>query len=94
MVVKENPDRKKEKKIVSKLFERPLFEQMSLFFDQIFSAYQCGFRKDINPEHCLIAMLEKWNLSKGKGDSFGAFLTDLFDCLSHEFLIAKVQSWS
>ena len=24
---------------VSKLFERPLFEQMSLFFDQIFSIY-------------------------------------------------------
>ena len=38
---------------VSKLFEKPLFEQMPLFSDQIFSMYQCGFRKGINPQHCL-----------------------------------------
>ena len=60
---------------------------MSLLFDQIFSVCQCGFRKGINPQHCLIAMLKKWNLSKDKGDSFGALLTDLlkaYDYLSHE----------
>ena len=38
---------------VSTLFERPLFEQMSLFFDQIFWVYQCGFRKGINPHIAL-----------------------------------------
>ena len=81
---------------VSKLFERPLFGQMPLFFNQIFSMYQCGFRKDVNPQHCVIAMLEKWRLSKGKGDSFGALLTDLskiFDFLSHELLIAKLAAY-
>ena len=81
---------------VSKLFERPLFEQMSLFFDQMFSVYQCSFRKGIDPQHCLIAMLEKWNLTKDKGDSFGALLTDIsktFDCLSHELLIAKLAAY-
>ena len=81
---------------VSKLFERPLFGQMPLFFDQVFSMYQCGFRKDVNPQHCVIAMLEKWRLSKGKGDSFGALLTDLskiFDFLLHELLIAKLAAY-
>ena len=66
---------------------------MSLFFDEIFSVHQCGFRKGLNSQHRLIAMLEKWNLSKDKGDSFGALLTDLskaFDCLLHELLIAKL----
>ena len=69
---------------------------MSLFFDQIFSMYQCGFRKGINPQHCLIAMLEKWNLSKDKDESFGTLLTDLskaFDCLSHDLLIAKLAAY-
>ena len=58
--------------------------------------YQCGFRKGINPQHCLIAMLEKWNLSKDKGDSFRALLTDLskaFDCLSHELLTVKLAAY-
>ena len=69
---------------------------MPLFFDQIFSMCQCGFRKDVNPQHCVTAMLEKWRLSKGKGDSFGALLTDLskiFDFLSHELLIAKLAAY-
>ena len=83
---------------VSKLFERPLFQQITLFFDQIFSVYHCGFRKGINPQHCLIAILEKWNLSKDKGTlvPFAALLLDLskaFDCLLHELLIAKLAAY-
>ena len=81
---------------VSKLFERALFEQMHLFFDKIFSMYQCGFRKGINLQHCLIAILEKWNLSKDKGNFFRALVTNLstaFDFLLHELLIAKLAAY-
>ena len=41
-------------------------------------------------------MLEKWSLSKDKDDSFGALITALsnaFDCLSHELLIAKLAAY-
>ena len=41
-------------------------------------------------------MLEKWNLSKDKDSFFGALLTDLskvFDCFSHEFLIAELAAY-
>ena len=57
---------------------------------------QCGFRKGSNLQHCLIAVLEKWNLNKDKGESFGALLTSLsktFDCLSHELLIVKLAAY-
>ena len=28
--------------------------------NQIFSKYQCGFRKGFNAQHCLMVMIEKW----------------------------------
>ena len=81
---------------ISKLFERPLFDQISSFFDEILSDYQCGFRKGFNPQHCLIAMIEKWRSCNDFGKSFGALLTNLskaFDCLSHELIIAKLAAY-
>ena len=59
--------------------------------------YQYGYGKAVKLQHCLIAMLEKWRLSKDKNDSYGTLLTDLskvFDCLSHELLIAKLAEYS
>ena len=41
-------------------------------------------------------LLEKWRNSVDKGKSFGALLTDLskaFDCLDHELLTAKLNSY-
>ena len=45
--------------ILSKLFERGMFKQMSGFFDYIFSKYQYGFRKGFSTQQCLLALLEK-----------------------------------
>ena len=56
--------------------------------------YQCGFRKGFSAQHCLLAMLEKWNNAVGKGQVFGALLTDLskaFDSLPHELITAKLN---
>ena len=81
---------------VSKIFERPLFNQMSEYFENILSIYQCGFRKGYSTQICLVSLLEKWRKSVDKGKSFGALLTDLskaFDCLSHELLVAKLHAY-
>ena len=45
---------------LSKVFERIMFAQISAFFDNIFSKYQCGFRKGYSTQHCLLTILEKW----------------------------------
>ena len=73
-----------------------MFEKMSQFFDNIFSKSQCGFRKCLSTQQCLLAMLEKWKRSIDNSKMFGALLTDLlkaFDCLDHELLIAKLNAY-
>ena len=81
---------------LSKIFEKCMFEQMSQFFENIFSKYQCGFRKGFSTQQCLLAMLEKWKRSVDNSKMFDALLTHLskaFDCLDHELLIAKLNAY-
>ena len=71
-------------------------EQMSQFFENIYSKYQCGFWKGFSTQQCLLAMLEQWKRSVDNSEMFGALLTDLsvaFGCLDHEWLIAKLNSY-
>ena len=73
-----------------------MFEQMSQFFENIFSKYQCGFRKGFSNQQCLLEILEKWKRSVDNSKMSGALLTDLskaFDCLDHELLIAKLNAY-
>ena len=82
--------------VLSKVFEKCLCKQISSYFDDIFSKYQCGFRKGFGAQHCLIAIIEKWRDSKDKGKFFGTILTDLskaFDCLPHDLLAAKLSAY-
>ena len=81
---------------LSKILERILFEQISVYFNKLLSDQQCGFRKGYSTQHCLLNLLEKWKNSVDKGKVFGALLTDLskaFDCLDHELLTAKVNAY-
>ena len=82
--------------VLSKVFEKCLYKQISSYFDDIFSKYQCGFRKGFGAQHSLIAMIEKWRDSMDKGKFFGAILTDLskaFDCLPHDLPAAKLSAY-
>ena len=81
---------------MSKIFERIIFRQISNYMESFLSKYQCGFRKGLSTQHCLLFMLEKWKREVDNGKVFGIFLTDLskaFDCLSHELLFAKLHAY-
>ena len=70
--------------------------QMYLYLNQIFSKYQCGFRKGYSAQHSLMAMIQKWRKFLDIGGHTGALLTDLsktFDCIDHELLIAKLHAY-
>ena len=54
------------------------------------------FRRGYNAQHCLMTLIEKWKKSVDNGGTFGALFADLskaFDCLSHELLIAKLDTY-
>ena len=81
---------------VSKVYERILYAQIYEHFNKIFSKFMCGFRKGHSTQHCLLFMLEKLNKSLDKGLHTGILLTDLskaFDSISHDLLIAKLNSY-
>ena len=82
--------------VLSKPFERCLYDKIYEYIDTVLSKAQCGFRKGFSTQYSLIAMTEKWRKNMDKGKSFAALLTDLskaFDCIVHDFLIAKLEAY-
>ena len=81
---------------MSKIFERLIFVQLIMFFEPVFSKYQCGFRKGHSAQRCLPTMTGKWKKYLDNDGACGASLTDLlkaFDCLPHSLLIAKLNAY-
>ena len=82
--------------VISKIFEKLLCKQITVFVHPLLSKFQCSFRVGYGSLDCLLAMLEYWKSEVNKGKVFGALLTDLskaFDCLSHELTIAKLNAY-
>ena len=82
--------------VVSKLYERNMYNQINMYIQNHLSPYLFGFRKGHSTEQCLVIMLEEWEKALDKKDSAGAILTDLskaFDSLNHGLLIAKLSAY-
>ena len=82
--------------IVSKLFEKMMYKQISSYVDNFLSPYLFGFRKGHSTEQCLIKMLETWKKAIDERKFAGAILTDLskaFDCLNHNLFLAKLNAY-
>ena len=81
---------------LSKIYAQVMQNHMYPYLNQIFSKYQCGFRKRYNARHCLMAMIEEWRKFPDIGGHEGALLTYLtkaFDCIDHGLLYAKLHAY-
>ena len=79
---------------LSKITERLMYNQIEKYMEGILSIYQCGFRKGMSAQNCLLFMVEKGRACLDKKGKAGVLLTDLskaFDCLVHDLLIAKLS---
>ena len=81
--------------VISKIYERLMYDQMCKYFDQILSKFQCGFQTGFSTQNCPLYMIENWKESLDQRGHYGALLTDLskaFDCIMHD-LIVKIQAY-
>ena len=82
--------------VISKIFERVLFEQIEKFSEKILSPKLCGFRKGHSTQHALLNLLKNWQKTLDKSGVIGTVLMDLskaYDCLPHDLLIAKLAAY-
>ena len=82
--------------VLSKIYERCMFDQMYSYINQILSRHQCGFRQGDGTQHSLLLLVEKLKKSLDNSGVGGMLLTDLsktFGYLRNDLLIAKLAAY-
>ena len=81
---------------ISKIYERLMHDNMSDYFNDVLSKFQCDFRRGFGAQNCLLYMIENIRKTRNNRGMFAAVMTDLseaFDCISHELLIDKLNAY-
>ena len=82
--------------LISKLFEKVLYQQIESFTNKILSPQLCRFRKGHSTRHALLNLLKNWQKCLDKYGVVGTVLMDLskaYDYLPHDLLLAKLSAY-
>ena len=82
--------------LISKVYERLIYNQLSEYSESFLSHILCGFRKAHSTQHALFKLFQSWQKELDNGGFVGAILMDLskaYDCIPHELLIAKLKCY-
>ena len=83
--------------IISKLFEKVLYQQIEDFINKILWPKLWGFRKGYSLQHTLLNLLKNWQKCLDKYGVVGTVLIDLskaYDCFPHDLLLAKLSAYN
>ena len=64
--------------------------------EKFLSPYLCGYRKVFNTQQALLALIENWEKVLDNKGFAGAVLMDLsnaFDTINHDLLVAKLHAY-
>ena len=82
--------------VPSKIFEKVLAKQLSVYFDDIFDNFLCAFRKGHGCQTTIIKLLEDWKKALDSNHYVAAILMDLskaFGCLPNDILLCKLAAY-
>ena len=63
--------------VVSKVFERIMYKEISEYINQFLSLYLCGNKQGFSTQQALVSLIEKWKAILDKNGYAGAVLMDL-----------------
>jgi hypothetical protein len=82
--------------VVSKFFERDIYEQLSHYFENTFQPFLSAFRPGFGCSTALLKIIEDWKKAIDCNQYTAAVLMDLSkasDCLPHDLLILKLEAY-
>ena len=82
--------------LVSKVFEKIMYDQLYKYIVRFLNQLLCGFRKAHSTQHALFRLLQKWQKELDSEGFIGTILMDLskaYEYLPHDLLIAKLEAY-
>ena len=82
--------------LLSKVFEKIMYDQLYEYAEAFLNKLLCGFRKAHSTQHALFRLLQKWQKELDSSGIVGTILMDLskaYDCLPHDLIITKLKAY-
>ena len=82
--------------VLSKVFERVIYNQLGKYMDTFLDKFLCRFRKAHSTQHALFKLLQRWQNELDNSGLVSTILMDLskaYDCLPYDLIIAKFEAY-
>ena len=82
--------------LLSKVFERVVYNQLGKHMGTFLNKLLCGFRKAHSTQHALFKLLQRWQKELDNSGLVGTIMMDLsktYGCLPHDLIIAKFEAY-